>query len=45
MYEDGVIVSTDDYFRDYPGGNIVNFDTRKLWKAHEEAREKGKVIF
>ncbi|XP_031427667.2 NEDD4-binding protein 2-like 1 isoform X3 [Clupea harengus] len=41
MYEDGVIVSTDDYFRDYPGGNIVNFDTRKLWKAHEEAREKA----
>ncbi|KAG5284707.1 hypothetical protein AALO_G00029610 [Alosa alosa] len=37
----GIIVSADDYFRNGPNGEIVNFDARKLYEAHKEAREKA----
>lgn len=34
-------MSADDYFRNGPNGEIVNFDPRKLQIAHEEALDKG----
>lgn len=41
QYGSGVIVSADDYFRNGPNGEIVNFDPRKLQIAHEEAQDKA----
>lgn len=36
-------MSADDYFRNGPNGEIVNFDPRKLQIAHEEALDKGRL--
>ncbi|XP_062391691.1 NEDD4-binding protein 2-like 1 [Sardina pilchardus] len=40
-YDGGIIVSADDYFRNGPNGEMVNFDPSKLWVAHMKAQRKA----
>ncbi|XP_062391689.1 NEDD4-binding protein 2-like 1 [Sardina pilchardus] len=40
-YGGGIIVSADDYFRNGPDGEMVDFHPSKLRVAHERAMEKA----